>query len=304
MHADRIVRDAKFVVNSIPNVEIFSVERSLRQLSAVHYLIANLVDDWLSLQDIDQFITLILDVQLPLQQFLDTPPPPRNVGIRTALSSGGRPRYMINLTRAVELHDMGNSWESVADAMGCTRMTLYNHMGRAGISTARRPFTEITDDALDEHVEGISLKHPLAGSSILMGHLEAMGIHLPSERVQDSLWRVDALGVIVSWNGVIKRRVYRVRGANALWHMDGNEKLRPWGFYIHGCIDGHSRKMIYLHCCNNKRSATVEALWMAAITRYGWPSRGRGDFGRENNGVERRMVAHWGPLHIAFLRGR
>jgi len=86
--------------------------------------------------------------------------------------------------------------------------------------------------------------------------------------------------------------------------MDGNEKLRPWGFYVHGCIDGHSRLIIYLVCCNNKRSGTVEAIFMAGVATYGWPSRGRGDYGRENNGVERRMIAHWGEAHRAYLRGR
>ncbi|KAF6765688.1 hypothetical protein DFP72DRAFT_839507 [Ephemerocybe angulata] len=47
------------------------------------------------------------------------------------------------------------------------------------------------------------------------------------------------------------------RGANALWHQDGNEKLKPWGFYVHGCVDGHSRLIIYLVCTNNKRSKPV-----------------------------------------------
>lgn len=106
------------------------------------------------------------------------------------------------------------------------------------------------------------------------------------------------------WGNVIKRRVYRVRGSNALWHMDGNEKLRPWGFYVHGCVDGHSRLIIYLACVNNKRSSTVEAIYMAGVERYGWPSRGRGDFGKENNGAERRMIARWGVAHRAYLRGR
>ncbi|PBK91229.1 hypothetical protein ARMGADRAFT_883414, partial [Armillaria gallica] len=75
----------------------------------------------------------------------------------------------------------------------------------------------------------------------ILGHLEAKGIHLPRERVQESLRRVDAIGVLVSqrWAGIIKRRVYKVRGSNALWHQDGNEKLRHWGFWVHGCVDGH-----------------------------------------------------------------
>lgn len=104
--------------------------------------------------------------------------------------------------------------------------------------------------------------------------------------------------------GIIKRRVYRVRGANALWHIDGNEKLRPWGFWVHGCIDGHSRLIIYLTCRSNKRAATVTKLFLAAVDMFGWPSRGQGDFGRENNEVERRMIARWGLAHRAFLRGR
>lgn len=80
MHADRIVRDAEFIVNSIPNVELFSVERSVRQLSAVHYLFVNLVDDWLSSEEIAQLTVLVLRVQVPLQEFLESPPPPPKRG--------------------------------------------------------------------------------------------------------------------------------------------------------------------------------------------------------------------------------
>src|SRR5882672_9329801 len=107
-----------------------------------------------------------------------------------------------------------------------------------------------------------------------------------------------------SWSGVIRRRVYCVRGTNALWHQDGNEKLRPYGFYVHGSIDGHSRFLTYLACCSNKRAATVEALFMKAIQTFGWPSGVWGDFGKENNGIERQMIQHWGPNHHAYLRGR
>jgi hypothetical protein len=98
--------------------------------------------------------------------------------------------------------------------------------------------------------------------------------------------------------------VYKVRGSNALWHHDGNEKLRPWGFYVHGCVDGHSRLIIYLACRANKWQATVAELFLAAVAEFGWPSRVRGDFGTENNEVERLMIAHWGILHRAYLRGR
>ncbi len=86
--------------------------------------------------------------------------------------------------------------------------------------------------------------------------------------------------------------------------MDGNEKLRPWGFYVHGCVNGHSRLIIYLECQANMRAATVEAIFMKGVKEYGWPSRVCGDYGTENNGVEKQMVARWGDNHKAYLRGR
>lgn len=98
--------------------------------------------------------------------------------------------------------------------------------------------------------------------------------------------------------------MYKVRGSNALWHNDGNEKLRPWGFWVHGCVDGHSRLIIYLQCSSNKRSSTVAALFKQAVQELGWPSRARGDYGTENNEMERLLIAYWGLAHRAYLRGR
>ncbi|KAI5885431.1 uncharacterized protein SCHCODRAFT_02557851, partial [Schizophyllum commune H4-8] len=241
----------------------------------------------------------------PLEEFLRTTPFLPNLFIpREYTGKRGRPRYILNLERAIALHDLGNSWEDVATAMGVARSTLYEHMDRAGLSSARRDFTAISNEELDELVTEFSRLHPFSGSAILMGDLEARGIHLPRARVQESLRRVDAIGVLVRFAGLIRRKVYHVRGANALWHQDGNEKLKPWGFWVHGCIDGHSRLIIYLACTSNKRQATVGALWKNAVETFGWPSRARGDFGSENNEIERMMIRHWGADHRAYLRGR
>ncbi|KAF6747406.1 hypothetical protein DFP72DRAFT_1149225 [Ephemerocybe angulata] len=40
------------------------------------------------------------------------------------------------------------------------------------------------------------------------------------------------------------------------------------------------------------------------VEKYSWPSRVRGDFGTENNVIEREMIAHWGVSHRPYLRGR
>jgi hypothetical protein len=90
---------------------------------------------------------------------------------------------------------MGLSWAQIAKAMGVSRRTLYYHFDAAGISTARRPFTEISDDDLNTLVLDISQRHPLSGSVIVQGHLESIGVHVSAVRVEESLRRVDAIGV-------------------------------------------------------------------------------------------------------------
>ena len=44
----------------------------------------------------------------------------------------------------------------------------------------------------------------------------------------------------------LKRRQYYNPGPNAVWHADGCDKLKPYGFHVHGCIDGWSRRLLWL----------------------------------------------------------
>jgi hypothetical protein len=43
---------------------------------------------------------------------------------------------------------------------------------------------------------------------------------------------------------------------------------------------------------------------MDAVHTFGWPSRVRGDYGTENNDIERKMIQRWGEDHHAYIRGR
>lgn len=58
---------------------------------------------------------------------------------------------------------------------------------------------------------------------------------------------VDPEGIEARSRYKLKRRSYRVPGPNYLWHIDGYDKLKKFGFPIHGCVDGYSRKVIWLH---------------------------------------------------------
>eukprot|EP00474_Spongospora_subterranea_P000744 CRZ01202.1 hypothetical protein [Spongospora subterranea] len=82
----------------------------------------------------------------------------------------------------------------------------------------------------------------------------------------------------------LQRRDYHVPGPNALWHFDQNDKLRQFGFEIHGCIDGWSRKMIWLHVTpNNRIPELVLAYYIDAVLNVDClPALQRSDRGAEN----------------------
>lgn len=57
-----------------------------------------------------------------------------------------------------------------------------------------------------------------------------------------------------------------VQGPNFLWSVDGYDKLRHWGFYIHGCIDAYSRYIIWLNIgVTNKQSRLILKYYLDAI---------------------------------------
>lgn len=85
----------------------------------------------------------------------------------------------------------------------------------------------------------------------------------------------------------MRRRVYANPGPNAVWQLDGCGKLASYGIYIHGCIDGFSRKIIWMHAyCINKHPAIVACYYFQAIDDLGHcPMMIRADCGTENGTI-------------------
>lgn len=80
--------------------------------------------------------------------------------------------------------------------------------------------------------------------------------------------------------------------------------LFRWRIVIHGCIDGYSRRIIYLNAADNNTADTVTTMFVTAAGHVGLPSRVRGDRGGENTGVADYMIYHRGPGRGSFIAGR
>ena len=73
-------------------------------------------------------------------------------------------------------------------------------------------------------------------------------------------------------------------GPNFAWHVDRYDKLKPYGFPIHGCVDGFSRRVMWLKVCktNNDPSHVASFFHECVKTTNGCPRILRTDCGAEN----------------------
>ena len=73
--------------------------------------------------------------------------------------------------------------------------------------------------------------------------LKRQKIFVRKEEVRKAILELNAEGVQQMKRRKLVRRKYRNPGPNYLWHIDGHYNLKPFGFSVHGCIDGFSRKL-------------------------------------------------------------
>ena len=66
------------------------------------------------------------------------------------------------------------------------------------------------------------------------------------ETVRIIMKSLDPEGVSLRSGHKLRRRTYRSQGPNFIWHIDGYDKLKPFGFAIHGAMDGYGRKILWV----------------------------------------------------------
>jgi hypothetical protein len=88
-------------------------------------------------------------------------------------------------------------------------------------------------------------------------------------------------------NRRLRRRTYHSNGPAECWHVDGYDKLKCYGLAISGCIDGFSRRIIWLQCSHtNNDPKVIGSYYIDAVERMmHCPKKVRPDRGSENNVV-------------------
>ncbi|XP_057292231.1 uncharacterized protein LOC130614788 [Hydractinia symbiolongicarpus] len=168
------------------------------------------------------------------------------------------------------------------------------------VSTLKRRLKEknlrrsISKQNEDRAAIGAEVARQLFGSGSNLGYrkiwsiLKKMGIVVNRNTVMKIVRELDPEGVSTRKKKRLRRRIYSVPGPGFLWHIDGYDKLKPYGFSILGCIDGFSRKIIWMKVSpSNKDPNIIAAYFLLAVKENAAvPTKIRSDDGTENSLIE------------------
>ncbi|XP_034094533.1 uncharacterized protein LOC117561334 isoform X2 [Gymnodraco acuticeps] len=136
-----------------------------------------------------------------------------------------------------------------------------------------------------------TVAHELRGSGRLLGYRamwqtlqQKYHLTVKREDVRQTISRLDPSGVQLRSRRRFVRRGYVTAGPNQVWHADGYDKLKPFGIAISGCIDGFSRKVMWLRSgSTNNDPGIIAQYYLQCVSEFGLlPARLRTDCGTEN----------------------
>ena len=135
------------------------------------------------------------------------------------------------------------------------------------------------------------IKHELRGPSAGHGYRfmwykikTTYGTQVRRSTVMKILWEEEPAETLLRKYRYIKRSVYTCNGPSNTWHAEGNDKLKPYGFPIHGCVDGFSRKILWLKLTRSNNKPVVPASYFVkTVSKWNLvPEILRTDCGNEN----------------------
>ena len=94
-------------------------------------------------------------------------------------------------------------------------------------------------------------------------------INISKEDLRKAMKIVNPEGVEERKQNSIKRRLYWAKGSADIYRIDGNDKLKRWGFCIQRCVNGFSRKILWLNVASSNSDPLIIAnYFLTCIKRY------------------------------------
>lgn len=151
------------------------------------------------------------------------------------------------------------------------------------MNLSRRRFSPLVD-VVRFIQDQLSASGQLCGYRIMYARCQQSGVKARMEDVRLILRHLDPVGVASRRVRRLRRRSYYAKGPNFVWHVDGYDKLKPFGLCIHACVCGFSRKVIWIKVYNtNNNPKVIGGYFLEAVrTHRGCPRIVRADHGTEN----------------------
>lgn len=205
------------------------------------------------------------------------------------------PLHRMHVTTAVH---------TVAGQLGVTTRQLRKHMNKVGFDP-RYPWPDVTVEACVRMILMCAWCCRVGVNFTETQLRVKYGMVVRTSQIRRVLGKIDPEGVRRRKKRTEKKKFqYDVKGPRSLYHLDAHEKLaKGWGIWIHGCIDGYSRYIVYLKVSTNKLAEVVRKIFLEGMAECGWASRCRWDRGKENLGAILEQVNHcWDPDDERTLR--
>ena len=124
--------------------------------------------------------------------------------------------------------------------------TLKNKLKSYGLRKRNLYSNEHVSDVINRVSDELQGSGSLYGYRAMWRKLCMSGLTTSRDLVMMTLRELDPEGVSLRKAKRLKRRNYTSPGPNDTWHADGYDKLKQFGFPIHGCIDGFSQRLLWL----------------------------------------------------------
>ena len=162
--------------------------------------------------------------------------------------------------------------------------TLLRRLRQYGVSRQKQPSEEVLKEVRKRIKDIIDGPGSMGGYRTVWHALELEGFRVPRIVVQEIIRELDPEGTELRKSRCLKRRQYHNPGPNYAWHVDGYDKLKPWGFPIHGCIDGFSRRIMWLEVARSNNLPEYPAMYYVEAVKDlgGCPVEVVTDLGTEN----------------------